>query len=346
MPQEIHLWKVEDGDVLRAVSPTALNLEARLEQWLVEDISVLGLELLVIGEQVQTSWGGALDLLCMDPQGDLVVIELKRNRTPREVAAQLLDYGGWVEELGSDQVLSIAENHFGDPDALSAAFKETFGEELPDVVNESHRLLAVASELDGKSERIIRYLSDVYGVNVNAATFQVFETDNGDEFLGRVFLVEPEEVDRRSRDKSKSKRRRRPTIEELKRRAADAGVGELFENLVDEFSAVFGTKSRRADSIAFRQPWERRDAGYSVMMNLYPDHSEARDGVFYTFYTQRAADVFDVGAEDLIGALPEGSSNWKFKTADEQSDQWEWDGHEGVFRSLDEGIQLVRELQR
>jgi hypothetical protein len=37
----------------------------------------------------------------------VVVIELKRNRTPRGVVAQLLDYGSWVRDLEDDDIASI-----------------------------------------------------------------------------------------------------------------------------------------------------------------------------------------------------------------------------------------------
>jgi hypothetical protein len=42
-------------------------------------------------------FGGRIDLLAIAPDGALVLIELNRNRTPREVVAQSLDYAGWVE---------------------------------------------------------------------------------------------------------------------------------------------------------------------------------------------------------------------------------------------------------
>jgi len=40
----------------------------------------------------------------------LHVLELKRERTPRDVVAQILDYGSWVAELSHADVLGI----FGD----------------------------------------------------------------------------------------------------------------------------------------------------------------------------------------------------------------------------------------
>lgn len=53
------------------------------------------------------------------------------------------------------------------------AFSQRFGgKELPEVLNEQHKMLIVASEIDDSSERIINYLSDTYGVSINAVTFQ------------------------------------------------------------------------------------------------------------------------------------------------------------------------------
>ena len=43
--------------------------------------------------------GGRIDLLAIAPDASLVLIDLKRDRTPREVVAQALDYASWVEQL-------------------------------------------------------------------------------------------------------------------------------------------------------------------------------------------------------------------------------------------------------
>ncbi len=66
-------------------------------------------------------------------------------------------------------------------------------------------MLVVGSQIDASSERIIKYLSDSHGVNINAATFQFFRDSNGAEYMGRVFLIEPEQVDLQTRSKGSSK---------------------------------------------------------------------------------------------------------------------------------------------
>jgi RecB family endonuclease NucS len=74
-------------------------LESKLEQLIETDPSILGQPLLLIGRQVPTAFGGIIDLLAVDADGYINVLELKRDRTPRDVVAQVLDYGSWVATL-------------------------------------------------------------------------------------------------------------------------------------------------------------------------------------------------------------------------------------------------------
>ena len=89
--QQVHLWEVISDKKLYEIPSNQINLEERLEDWLATDISILDPNLLVIGRQVRTSFGGEIDLLCLDSVGDTVVVELKKGKTPREVTAQVLD---------------------------------------------------------------------------------------------------------------------------------------------------------------------------------------------------------------------------------------------------------------
>jgi len=41
-------------------------LEKRLKKWINEDISILGMDLLIIGQEVHTSIGGFIDVLAID----------------------------------------------------------------------------------------------------------------------------------------------------------------------------------------------------------------------------------------------------------------------------------------
>jgi len=191
MPFQMSLWHVQQ-DSLVEINKTKLEAEQRLEDWLANNISLLGLELLVIGRQVSTINRGRIDLLALDRHGDLFIVELKRDRTPRDIIAQVLDYASWIKDLDYDTVNEIALEYLNKE--LSEAFREYFNELLPETINSSHSMVIVASEFDESSERIVQYLADEYKVNINVVFFSFFRQE-GLEFVGRAWLKDPEQVE-------------------------------------------------------------------------------------------------------------------------------------------------------
>lgn len=125
----------------------------------------------------------------MDVEGNLHVLELKRDKTPRDVVAQVLDYGSWVTELGREEIIAVAEAHLQSP--FEVEFEATFHQVPPDELNGELRLTVVATDLDGSSERIVTNLRG-FGVPVNALFFSYLE-DDGRAYLARTWLVAQDE---------------------------------------------------------------------------------------------------------------------------------------------------------
>lgn len=205
MPIEVALWRF--GPTLTRIAYSALDAESRLEKVLCEDVSLVDPNLLLIGRQVPTAFGKFIDLLALDPDGNLVVVELKRDRTPREIVAQLLDYGSWVRNLNDDDIAGIFANYLAKyyPQHTDTTVEQAFSErfkvaEVPETLNESHKLVMVASELDDSTERIIKYLADEYGVAINAVFFRFFRDEDRD-YLSRAWLIDPELVEAKVEEK-------------------------------------------------------------------------------------------------------------------------------------------------
>ncbi|CAN5296588.1 hypothetical protein BH23GEM4_BH23GEM4_23640 [soil metagenome] len=206
MPIELGIWRISGG--FERVHFASLETEAKLESVLDRDIGVLDPALMVVGRQVPTAFGKFIDLLAIDAQGDLTVIELKRDKTPREVVAQVLDYASWVRDLTYEQITRIyAGRH---PDVpFEQAFAERFQADPPERLNESHRLIVVASELDSGTERIIGYLSANYGVPINAVFFRYFR-EGEREYLARTWLIDPNQADAQTSKAPSSKGSKEP----------------------------------------------------------------------------------------------------------------------------------------
>ena len=135
--QQVRLWEITDDRKLSEIPARYAGLEQWIEDWLADDISVLDPNLLVIGRQVRTSFGGAVDLLCMDGDGNLVVVERKRGQTPRDVTSQVLESSSWVKDLEFDGITGIADYYPGISATLETAFREKFGTELPEQLNQT-----------------------------------------------------------------------------------------------------------------------------------------------------------------------------------------------------------------
>ena len=205
--QQIKLWKIE-SDKIKRINKDRLDYERRLEKWLIEDISILSDNLVVIGSQVITPYGKTIDIIALNSVGELIIIELKRDKTYREVIAQALDYATWVKELGYDELNGIL-NKYGNSEIkdIGELFSVTFNIDAEEIeFNSDHKMLIVGSEIDDSTVRIINYLSnEPYSVNINAVNFNYFKDNNRNEFLAQSFIIPEENI----LAESKSKNRKR-----------------------------------------------------------------------------------------------------------------------------------------
>lgn len=202
MPVEMNMWRI-DEDQPRRLTTAQLPTEADLEGFLEKDPSLLGVRLLVIGRQVRTPHGKFIDLLAIDADGNLHVLELKRDKTPRDVVAQVLDYGSWVSTLDREQVVELASRGVDGP--FEATFEDVFGGAPPDELNGELQLTIVATHLDASSERIVTYLRE-FGVPINAVFFSYLE-DEGRRYLARSWLATSDEGDPTSPARAKKGKR-------------------------------------------------------------------------------------------------------------------------------------------
>ena len=190
MPIKQSIWRI--GQKPTALVHSKLKNEEILEDMIENDSSIIEDEWLIIGRQVVTKHKKEIDLLAIAPDGSLVVIELKKSKTPRDVVAQAIDYATWVEGLKADEISKIFES-YSKGQNLKDAFKTKFHVELEEEnLNQSHQMVIVASELDEATERIIQYLTE-RGIAINAVFFEVF-SDGPEQFLSRRWFVDPATV--------------------------------------------------------------------------------------------------------------------------------------------------------
>lgn len=187
MPIRHAIWKIAAQPV--PLVKSSLITEQLLEEMIVAAPKIISDEWMMIGRQESTGFGGRVDLLAVAPDGSVILIELKRHRTPREVVAQAIDYASWVEHLKPEDIVEIY-NRFAPGRSLAGDFRQRFGQNLDDdSLNGSHQIVIVASSLDESSERIVNYLNE-RDIAINVLCFQVF-TNGTEQLISRTWLLDP-----------------------------------------------------------------------------------------------------------------------------------------------------------
>lgn len=205
MASEIKSWQIIDGKLVSLESSLVNDGKKErsdLEQWIKSNPQILGEDIVIIGEQVQTN-SGPLDFLGIDNSGNTVIVELKRDKLPREALAQAIDYASDVAGWEIDRFQEICKSYTKQnlEDLLQQRFESVAIEDL--AINQAQRLLLVGTAVEESLGRMIEYLSDNYSVGINAVVLNYAKTKQGDAILSRMVII-PEEVEKQKANKKKS----------------------------------------------------------------------------------------------------------------------------------------------
>ena len=167
------------------------HAEADLEQWLEANPGGI-LEdgpLLIIGRQVPTDLGKSIDLLGVDRDGNVVVVELKRDRTPRDVVAQALEYAAYAAHLDAGALESIlGEYRPAEPSGLAEHHREYFGQSEAVAFNKDQRIVIVGQQVTPEIRQTARFLGDK-GIQVTCVEFSFFQAAGGGRLLSQEIVV-------------------------------------------------------------------------------------------------------------------------------------------------------------
>jgi hypothetical protein len=204
MATEIKSWQIQNGKLVPIISSlVAENKKEKddLEQWIKSNPRILGEDIAIIGEQVQTS-SGAMDFLGIDTSGNTVIVELKRDKLPREALMQAIDYASDVADWDNDRFREICHSFINQTleDYLQEKFEGIAVEDL--IINQAQRLLLVGFAIEDSLARMIEWLSDKYSIGINAIMLSYIKTAGGDEILSRMVII-PEEIEKQKANKKK-----------------------------------------------------------------------------------------------------------------------------------------------
>ena len=167
--------------------------ESVLEKWLESnpDGILEDGQILIIGRQVRTDLGGIIDLFGLDSEGNAVVVELKRDRTPRNVVAQALEYAAFANRLDADALEGIFRVYHSDESlSLADQHRECFGldEEEAVAFNKDQRIVIIGQRVTPEIRRSASFLASK-GIRITCVEFTFFQTDERSRLLSQEVVV-------------------------------------------------------------------------------------------------------------------------------------------------------------
>ena len=168
------------------------NKESDLEKLLEENPEYFfdDSKILIIGRQVPTNLGTWIDLLGLDKNGNTVIIELKRGKTPRETVAQLLEYASFIENLDYEALNNIYQAYVSEETSLDNYHQEYFDIAIDDKVsfNKSTKLVIVAQEISSSIKQTSLYLRKK-GLDIYCMEFKYFQNHASEKMITSDFVV-------------------------------------------------------------------------------------------------------------------------------------------------------------
>ncbi len=175
-------------------TPFQLNHdEAALENWLESnpDGIVEDGRILIIGRQVATNFGKFIDLLGIDREGNVVVVELKRDKTPRDTIAQSLEYASSAVRLDTTQLESILRSYMNDESLnITEHHRKYFELGLEEGVafNKNQRIVVVGQQITPEIRQTASFLR-AKGIRVSCVEFTFFQAEGGTRLLSQEIVV-------------------------------------------------------------------------------------------------------------------------------------------------------------
>ncbi|MFT9495887.1 DUF7669 domain-containing protein [Anaerosolibacter sp.] len=189
---------LSDGFMEKA-NKEPIDYEKDFENWLENSPHVLfeddASTIMWIGRQVSTTSYETTkfpDLIGIDSNGDVVIVELKKGRTPREVVAQILEYAAWASRLTYEDLNVLTMKYFEkdeqyDGMELAEIHNSIFNPDdevvRPTKFNQKMRLYIVAEEITKTVRDVVKYLNSNGGIDINCMKYEVFRASNGEFYI-------------------------------------------------------------------------------------------------------------------------------------------------------------------
>lgn len=256
-----------------------------IEEWVEKNPEILDEDLLIIQKEFDgfDDTNERLDLLALDVEGNIVVIELKRDDSGTDVNWQAIKYAAYCSTFTVDDIFEIYSHYLkkmGDtPDSTKAEASKRIAEFLKVreeclSLNSKQRIILVSRQYRKEVLATVMWLLD-NDINVKCVKIQPYRDDSTGNFylVSTVILPPPNTEDYRIK-------RNKVRKEQEKAIMSRGNHYEFFALLRDSFNSHMNKQ----------MPFTRRGSEYYKIKTTFP-----LDTAHFEFYYSNDSSYFSVG---------------------------------------------------
>jgi Holliday junction resolvase-like predicted endonuclease len=290
--------------VIEKTGPTKLHessieLEKNLETWIEKDPSLVQNGLIILHRQLVLD-GGRLDLLALDPQGRMVVIEIKTGFLDNNVITQAFYYVAQIAKMPFYNLSAKVDSYL---EAQNIQLVQLLEERGVDIVSQQDEREALAIVVGTGRKRgfaqMLDYYAIKYEVPITSVIFDVFEVPDGKRVLVRE-RTDADFVKATSTDKSKQW-----SVENVLESSRKSAIYDEFQIFLDAAKKHNLHPRPYASSIMFTSPQNKSRMLFTVWAQLN------KDGKLKAYVgAEGFAEFYPIAEDEVRNFL--GDDGWRF----------------------------------
>lgn len=297
---------IEENKSLLAIKEiefSEFNFKERynIQEWVESNPSILGEELLIISKENSffDNTGERPDLIALDRNGNIVVIELKRDDSGTNLEWQAIKHASYLSKFTVNDIINMTAKYFlkkkevQSLETIKQKFLEFIDEDNLDDINKKQRIVLVSHRFAKEVTSAVNWLINKYEVDVRCVQLiPFFDKDKSSCYIQSSTILPVAGVDDLliSAAKNQEKANSNGYIE--KRDDITAIFMNLYEKLKDELGSLLPEKESRwagtgnkyrylhlwyLNSNIWSNIWSNWGLSYRIW--LYQNHSEYNSNI-------------------------------------------------------------------
>jgi len=273
---------IENKDLIKLNQTTFQHEKLKerydIQEWIEKNPEIIEENLLIIGKEVVLPSDIRLDLLAIDKKSNLVILELKRDTSGKNIDWQAIKYASYCSSFSNTDIFRQFAEYLGtNEDEAETKIEEFIDAENFENLNEKQRIILVSKEFHSDVVSSVLWLRD-YGIDVSCVKLTPYSDGNGSLFIVPNKIIPlPEAEDYLVKKEKKQKEVKQSKMSSFSLEKSDYDDDTLKKELkssllrqsdltprVIEFLKIILTENRKFDREELKEKLFERNIGSDV----------------------------------------------------------------------------------